>query len=55
MQNWVKFFIMICFQRVVNGTRADNIIVIIMEALQNGGGLNSAIVIKKFFVMGLMG
>ncbi len=39
----------IFLRRVVDGTKANNLIIVIMEALQNGEGLSFAIVIKKLF------
>jgi hypothetical protein len=36
-------------QRVVDGANIDNLIVVIMEALQNGGGLSSIVVAEKLF------
>ncbi len=46
---------MISLQKVVDGTRVDNLIIIIMEALQNGGGLNFLTVTEKLLFWGLMG
>jgi hypothetical protein len=40
---------MIFFQKVVDGAKVDNFIVVIMEALQNGGGLSSIVVVEKLF------
>jgi hypothetical protein len=40
---------MIFFQRVVDGAKDDNLIVVIKEALQNGRGLSSTVVVKKLF------
>ncbi len=38
-----------------DGAKIDNLIVVIMEALQNGGGLSSTIVAEKFFFGGAHG
>jgi hypothetical protein len=46
---------MIFLQRVVDGTRINNLIIIIMEALQNGGGLSFVFVAKNFFFGGVDG
>jgi hypothetical protein len=45
MQHWVKVTVLISFQRVVDGTRADNLIIVIMEALQKGRGFNYASIV----------
>jgi hypothetical protein len=55
MQNWVKLPMMISLQIIVYGVGVDNLVVVIMEALQNGEGLNLTIVVKKLFCLGLMG
>jgi hypothetical protein len=33
MQKWMRLLMMISLQKVVDGTRVDNLIIIIMEAL----------------------
>jgi hypothetical protein len=43
---------MIFLQRVVDGAKDDNLIVVIMKALQNGGGLSSTIAEKLFCFWG---
>ncbi len=40
------------FQRVVTGTRVDNLTVMIMEALQKGGSLNPTFVSQKLLRFG---
>jgi hypothetical protein len=37
MQNWVTVPMTILLQRVVDGIGANNLIIVIMEALQKGG------------------
>ncbi len=39
MQNWVKVPMTTFSQRVFDGARANNLILVIMEAMQKGGGL----------------
>ncbi len=39
MQHWVRVPMLISFQRVVDGVRADNLTIVIMEALQKGRAL----------------
>jgi hypothetical protein len=46
---------MISLQTIVYGTRVDNLTIVIMEALQNGEGLSSTIVVKKLFCFGANG
>ncbi len=55
MQNWVKLPMMIFFQIIVYGAGVDNLTIVIMEALQNGEGLSSTIVIKKLLCFGANG
>ncbi len=40
MQYWVKIPMLIFLQRVVDGTRVDNLTIVIMKALQKGRGLS---------------
>ncbi len=54
MQNWVKVPMLLSLQKVVDGARVDNLTIVIMEALQNGG-LNPILYFKSCFVLGLMG
>jgi hypothetical protein len=46
---------MIFLQKVVDGTRINNLTIIIMEALQNGGGLSFVVVAKKLLFWGADG
>jgi hypothetical protein len=46
---------LIFLQRVVYGTRVDNLTIVIMEALQKCVGLSLEFVAKRSFVLGLMG
>jgi hypothetical protein len=46
---------MIFLQQVVDGVGIDNLTIVIMEALHNGGGLSSTIVAKKLFRFGVDG
>jgi len=55
MQNWVKLPMMISLQVIVYGARVDNLTIVIMEALQNGEGLSSTIIIKKLLCFGANG
>jgi hypothetical protein len=48
----MKVPIMRPFQRVVDGRKVENFILVIMEALHNGGGLSLAFVTKKFLCFG---
>jgi len=52
MQHWVRVPMLISFQRVVDGTRVDNLTIIIMEALQKGRGFNYAFIVQKFLCFG---
>jgi hypothetical protein len=45
MQNWVKVPMMISFRRVADGVGANNLTLMIMEALEKGGNLNLTFVI----------
>ncbi len=40
MQHWVKIPMLNYLQKVVDGVEADNLTIVIMEALQKGGGLS---------------
>ncbi len=55
MLNWVKVPMMFSLQRVVNGSGADNLIFVIMEALQKGEGLNLTFVFQKLFCFAIDG
>jgi hypothetical protein len=46
---------MIFLQKVVDGAKVNNLIVVIIEALQNGGGLSSIVVVEKLFCFGANG
>jgi hypothetical protein len=46
---------MIFFQKVVDGARANNLHIVIMEALENGGGLSFVTVTKKLLCFGANG
>jgi hypothetical protein len=52
MQNWVKILMSISFQRVVDGTRVNNLTIVIMEALQKGGGLSFKSITQKLIYFG---
>ncbi len=52
MQNWVKISMLIYLQRVVDGTRVNNLTIVIMEALQKGGGLSFKSIIQKLIHFG---
>jgi hypothetical protein len=42
MQHWVKVPMLNYLQKVVDGVSVDNLTIVIMEALQKGGGLSYA-------------
>jgi hypothetical protein len=44
----MKVPIMISFQRVVDGRKVENFILMMMKALHNGGGLSLTFVTQKF-------
>jgi hypothetical protein len=46
---------MFFLQRVVNGKKVDNLTVVIMEALQKGGGLNPTFISQKLLYFGANG
>jgi hypothetical protein len=52
MQNWVRILRLISFQRVVDGTRVNNLTIVIMEALQKGGGFNFESITQNSFIWG---
>jgi hypothetical protein len=52
MHSWMKVPIMISFQRVVDGRKVENFILVIMKALHNGGGLSLTFVAQKFLCFG---
>jgi hypothetical protein len=55
MQHWVKVPMLISLQRVVDGAKVNNLTIVIMEALQKGGGLSYASIIHKLLCFGVDG
>jgi hypothetical protein len=51
----VKISMLISLQRVVDGTRVNNLTIVIMEALQKGGRLSFKSITQKFNFGGMMG
>jgi len=51
----VKLPMMISLLKIVDGVRANNLTIVIMEALHNNGGLSFAIVVGRLLCFGLMG
>jgi len=49
MNNWASIPIMISLQKVVSGARVNSLIAMIMEALEQHGGLNYDAIAKKLF------
>jgi hypothetical protein len=52
MHSWMKVPIMISFQRVVDGRKFENFILVIMKALHNGAGLSLTFVAQKILCFG---
>jgi hypothetical protein len=44
VQNWVRVPMLLSLQKVVDGIGIDNLTIVIIKALQKGGGLNLAFV-----------
>ncbi len=55
MQHWVKVHVLISLQRFVDGVGANNLIIVIMEASQKGGGLSYASIAHKLLCFGANG
>jgi hypothetical protein len=52
MQNWVRILILISLQKVVSRTRVNDLTIVIMEALQKGGGLSFKSTTQKLIYFG---
>jgi hypothetical protein len=55
MQNWVKIPILIFLKKMIEGSRRDNLIKVIMEALMIGGGLPRDQIAQKLICFGANG
>ncbi len=55
MQHWMKVPMLIYLQKVVDGVGANNLTIVILEALQKGGGLSYASIIHKLLCFGAHG
>jgi hypothetical protein len=55
VENWVKFLILISLDRMVEGSRSNNLIKVIMEAMMIGGGLARDHIANKVVSFGVDG
>jgi hypothetical protein len=46
---------MIFLQKIIDGARANNLTIVIMEALHNSGGLNFATIVERLLCFGVGG
>jgi hypothetical protein len=55
MKNWMRIPMMINLQRIVDGSNANKFNVVIMEVLQNGGGLTLDVIAQRLLCLGAGG
>jgi hypothetical protein len=55
MQYWMRVPMLISLQRVIDGVGANNLTIVIMEALQKGGGLSYVSITHKLLCFGANG
>ncbi len=52
---WIKVLILMCIDRIVNGSSYNNLIEVIIIALLKGGGLTMEKLVKKLLCFGVVG